>query len=297
MKVKLLLITGLLLIAHTGFSQKMAAKNYDIKDYESINVGSALDVRLIPDGKEGVTVQCDERLLPAVAVHQEGDVLDIRLDWKAIDRICGRGFFGRNSRNISISKNKVKINGKTFSGGIRIAVHVKRLRHLSARSSGDITWNGDIVTDRIVLKTSSSGDITWNGTLQADDLEIQCSSSGDVEGNCIGKQVNIRLSSSGDFEGNITAGTLKARLSSSGDLEGKINAETARFDLSSSADANVNGRINYLIVNAGSSSDFHGRRITYDKAEVKTSSSANIYLSKTGEVIDLTERRTGVHFD
>ncbi len=297
MKTKLLLITGFLLIAHIGFSQRMATKNYDIQNYNAISVGNALDVKLIPDGSEGATVKCDERLLPAIGIYTKGGLLDISLDWKAVDKICGKSFWGRNNRNISISKNKVRINGKTFNGGIEIIVHVKHLQKLSTRASGDIFWNGDMVTDRMVLNTSSSGDITWKGTLEADDLEIYCSSSGDVEGNCRCKNVNIKLSSSGDFEGNIIANTVMARLSSSGDFEGRVDAEKAHFDLSSSADANVSGRINHLIVNASSSSDFYGRKIVYDKAEVKTGSSANIYISKKGEVIDRTARRTGLHLD
>ncbi len=297
MKTRLLLIAGLLLTAHIGFSQRMATKSYDIKNYKAISVGNALDVKLIPDGKEGITIKCDERLIPAIDIYKKGNLVDISLNWKAIDKICGKRLFGRNNRNISIGKNRVKINGKTFMGGIQITAHVKHLKRLSVRSSGNITWNGDLVTKSMILDIWSSGDIKWNGTLQADDLEINCSSSGNVVGNCHCKSVNISLGSSGDFVGDITANDVMVRLSSSGDFKGEVNAETAQFDLSSSSDARVSGKIRYLTVNASSSANFFGKKVIYNKAEVKTGSSADIYLSKSGEIIDRTPRRTGVHFD
>ncbi len=91
--------------------------------------------------------------------------------------------------------------------------------------------------------------------------------------------------------------TLKVDVSSSGDFVGNVNAVKAVFDLSSSGDAEVKGSIDSLYVDASSSSDFQGKKIVYKYAEVETSSSVNIYLSKSGKVVDKTPRRTGVVID
>ncbi len=105
------------------------------------------------------------------------------------------------------------------------------------------------------------------------------------------------MSSSGDYEGDMQVETLEAQISSSADFVGEVSASKAVFDLSSSGDAEINGVIDSLYVEASSSADFHGKRITYKYAEVATSSAANIYLSKSGEVVDKTPRRTGVFVD
>ncbi len=294
MKARILLLM-LFLTAQMGWSQQIATKNYPVRNYSSISARNALDVILIPDGTEGVSVKCDNRLLPAIAIEKRGHLLDIGFDWDIIDKICKRSFFGRNNRNIQIGKNSVKINGTKFNGGIKIIVHVNQLYSIRTIASGNISWKGDLITDKMELNTSSSGDISWKGTLKADYLVINCSSSGDVEGDCNSKKVKLKLSSSGDFKGNITSQSVVAKLSSSGDYKGHIQADVAQFELSSSADAKVSGRIKYLRVNASSSADFHGKQISFEKADVRTSSMGNIYLSKSGKIID--HSNSGLHID
>lgn len=273
-----------------ALGQEVKVKNYDVANYDKIEVRNSVDVKLVANGKEGVTVECDERLWPAIKVEQHGSKLEIGLDWDKLKKITGH----RRTRSVSIGKNKVKINGIIFEGGIKAIAYVKQIKEIKASSSGDVEWEGSLPTNQLYLRASSSGDITWTGLLEVNDLYVDCSSSGDVEGDYKGKNAIVELSSSGDFEGDIEVENLEVTLSSSADFVGKVKANEARFKLSSSGDAEVRGTIDSLYVKASSSADFYGKRIVYTHAEVKTSSSANIYLSKSGKVIDKTPKRTGV---
>lgn len=288
---RILKIAIVLLMSSTiVLGQKVKTKKYAVANYDKIEVRNSVDVRLVANGKEGVSVECDECLLPALKVVQRGSQLEIGLDWKMLQKICGK----RTSRSISMGKNRVRINGIVFESGINVTVYVKQIKEIKAASSGDVEWEGSLPTNELSLKASSSGDITWTGLLEIDDLHIDCSSSGDVSGNFQGNEAFVNLSSSGDYEGDMHVEVLKAELSSSADFVGKLEATKAIFDLSSSGDAEVKGTIDSLFVEASSSADFYGKNIVYKYAEVKTSSSANIYLSKSGKVIDKTPRRTGV---
>ncbi len=273
------------------YGQKISQKEYKLSDYSKIKVSSSLDVKLVASDKEGVTLKCDERLIPGIKIEKSGQVLEIGLDWDKLDDIAGSSFF---NRSVNISKDKVKINGKIFKGGINIVVYVKQISEITASSSGDVYWEGNLPANKLNINSSSSGDIKWTGVLKADLLNIKCSSSGDVTGDFEGEKSSIKISSSGDYNGNLHVNLFDAHISSSGDYKGELNAQTASFDLSSSGNATVSGNIDNLRVHASSSADFYGRKIVYKNADVKTSSSARIYLSKSGNLRDNTERKTGV---
>ncbi len=277
----------------TALGQEIKTKEYSLTNYDKIEVTNSIDVKLVADGKEGVSVTCDERLLPAIRVEKNGSKLEIGLDWKKLKELTGR----RRNQSISIDEDRVKINGMVFYGGIKVTAYIKQIKEIRTSSSGDVKWEGSLPTNELHLKTSSSGDIKWTGILTVDKLYIDCSSSGDVEGDYKGKEAFVELSSSGDYEGNMEVETLEAQISSSADFVGKVNALKAKFDLSSSGDAEVKGVIDSLYVEASSSADFHGKKIVYKYAEVETGSSASVYLSKSGEVVDKTPRRTGVFVD
>ncbi len=280
----------LMIITVTAFGQTVKTKNYDIVNYNKIEVSNSIDVKLVADEQEGVLVSCDERLLPAIKIEKNDEELNIGLDWDILKKITGN----RRNRSVSINEHQVKINGVIFNGGIKVIVHVKQVKAITTSSSGDVEWEGSLPSKELHLKTSSSGDIQWTGVLKVDKLYITCSSSGDVEGNYTGKQAVVKLNSSGGYEGKMNVENLDADISSSGDFEGEVNAKKAMFDLNSSGDANVKGVIHSLYVEANSSADFYGKKIVYKYAEVETSSSANIYLSKSGKVVDKTSRCTGV---
>lgn len=290
MRTTINLILGLLLTANIGVGQKLVTQNFDVKNYDKLHTSNSINVRIIADNKEGVSVRCDNRLIPYLQVETDRETLHIGLDWKKLKK----KYSGLFSTSYTMSKNKITINNTTFHGGIKVTVHVKNIAEISARSAGDISWVGNLPSKNLTLRTSSSGDISWQGTLNVDNLSVIGSSSGDIVGNCKSKTTSLKLSSSSDFKGNITTSQLYVKLSSSADIKSEVRATNAEFYLSSSADAKVSGEIEKLKVTASSSADFSGKNIVYKHAEVKTSSSANIYLSKSGKVIDNTPKRTGV---
>lgn len=283
----------ILLLNLTAWSQEIKTKEFHVSNYSKINVTNSLDVTLIPSDKEGVSVSCDERLLPAIKVVKKTNTLEIGLDWKEVRKIVG----SRRTRSVSISKERIKINGIVFRGGINVTAYIKQIEEIKTSSSGDVEWKGSLPSEELILIAESSGDITWSGVLDVPYITIKSSSSGDIEGNIKAKHAIVKLSSSGDFEGNVEAMNLETFISSSADFLGEVNASKATFLLSSSGDAEVKGSIDSLYVKASSSADFYGKKIVYKKAEVSTKSSANIYLSKSGKVIDNTPRRTGVFIE
>lgn len=293
------------------FSQEIEEKIFNVKSYNGVEVRNSVYVTLIQDGTEKVVAKCNNRLLPAIKVEKIEGTLKIGFDWKIVDKICEKGFF--NNRSIIIKDDYIKINGKKFNGGIKVIVHAKNIKKIKASSSGNVFIEGDLNSDDLYISASSSGDIKCKGLIKANKLNISGSSSGDIEAECKAKNVdvslsssadfegninsdiiNFNISSSGDFEGNVNSESINVNISSSGDFEGDINAKKAIFNLSSSGEAKVKGVVEYLNVTASNSADFYGKEIVYKHAEVKTSSFANIHLSKSGEVIDKTSKKSGV---
>ncbi len=195
MKTIVNIVIFLVVSIATAFGQEIKTKEYQLADYDRIEVTSSIDAKLVANGKEGVSVRCDERLLPAIKVKQNGSKLEIGMDWEKIKEITGK----RRHQMISINKDRVKINGMVFKGGINVTAYIKNIKEIKTSSSGDVEWEGSLPTNELRLKTSSSGDIEWKGVLKVDKLYIDCSSSGDVEGDYKGKKAFVELSSSGDM--------------------------------------------------------------------------------------------------
>ncbi len=277
------------------FAQNQKVKEFNLRNYDGIEVHNSLDVRLIQDGTESISVKCDERLLPAIKVEKNGSLLSFGFDWDEIDKICGTSFF--NNRNINVNDKFIKINGKKFNGKVEIVVHAKKINELKAAASGDIFIQSNLTSKNLRLVASSSGDIVCKGLITADNLKIKSSSSGDIVSDFKANNAELRLSSSGDCKGDFNVENIDLSISSSADYTGEINAKKAVFDLSSAAGAKVSGRIDNLYVEASSSADFYGKKIVYEYAEVDASSSASIHISKSGKVVDKTSRRTGVFID
>lgn len=311
---KIVSIAIALFIGIVAWGQEIVETQYDVANYNKIKVSSIVNVRIVAGDKEGVIVKCDERLVPAMKIEKDAEVLEIGLNNDKLKEIAGSRFFGGTS--ISRGKDYIKINGTKFNGRIEIIAFVKQINEIKTSASGDVNWEGTLPSNDLRLISSSSGDITWEGLLDVDKLHIYASSSGDIKGDCRGEEAYVELSSSGDYKGNmevkdlvievsssadfkgdILARNVDAKISSSGDFIGNVEADNASFVLSSSADAKVSGKIGSLYVRASSSADFYGKKIVYDKAEVKTSSSADIYLSTSGKVIDNTRKRSGVFVD
>ncbi len=330
--VNIILIS--LIGCYVALGQSIKTKTYNVKNYDKILVANSLNINLKQDGKEGVTVTCDDRLLSVISINKRGNQLRIELDWDEADKVSKKSFF--RGRSISVNENYVKINGKTFNGSIDITVHgneISELRaiasadiyvesgikssdlELEANSSGSIIVNGNIKSDYLKtvatssanilmkgdLKTTnldinanSSGDIKWKGLAKSEKLEISSTSSADVRGNCKTKKAELTINSSGSYKGDLNTDIVKAYITSSADYKGKIDADNAEFQLNSSGGANVSGKINNLYIISTTSADFYGKEIVYKYAEVKTNTSGSIRLSKSGKVVDKTEQHLGV---
>ncbi len=293
----------------TAFGQEITTKTFDLADYDRIEVESAIDVKLLANGTEGVSVECDERLIPAIKVVKNGNSLKLSLDWKKLKKITGKYW----RQNVRISEDKVRINGMTFNGGLSIEVGVKNISEIIASSSASVSWDGNLPAKKLSLMATSSADIDWKGILQVQNLRLHCSSSGSINGDCKASKAIVNVSSSADYKGNLRADkaifdvsssgsinltgvfdNLIVTGSSSGDFIANLKAKNGIFSLSSATNVKVQGVIDILSVTSTSSADFRGQKIVYQNAEVVTGSNGSVYLSKSGKVVDRTPRRTGL---
>ncbi|MBS9768713.1 MAG: hypothetical protein KGV44_14415, partial [Flavobacteriaceae bacterium] len=64
--------------------------------------------------------------------------MSIGLDWKVLRKITGR----RWSQSISINNNKLKINGMSFKGQLKVTANIKQIKEIKTSSSGDVEWSG-----------------------------------------------------------------------------------------------------------------------------------------------------------
>ncbi len=285
--------TVILLLAMTAtiFGQKVQTKTYKISDYSKIEVKNSIDVELVAGDKEGVAVTCDSRLFPALDIEKNlFGTLEIRFDWDKVKKIVGK----RRLKNTIINKERVEINGIKFEGGIKITVFVKQISEISASVASSISWEGSLPTNKLKLETSSAGGIEWSGLLELDELEIKGSSAGDIVGDIKCKTVEVNLSSAADYKGEIEAQNLNADISSAADFKATVNATKANFELGSASDARVDGNIDTCYVSVSTNSNFHGKGIVYKYAEAEASTSASVYMSKSGEIVDKTRKITGV---
>lgn len=283
----------LLLIAATVLGQEIETKNYNFSNYDKIKVSNSLNVRLIADNSEGVSVTCDNRLLPAMRVKQSGSKVSISIDWDKVKKIVK----SRKVSKVNIDEDIVIINDYEFKGGIIIKVNVKNISELEAVSAGGIIWDNNLPTKNLRLMASSAGSIKWQSLLKLDKLYIDCSSAGNLSGDINTKTAVVNLSSAGNYNGNINSETLEADISSAANFRSEIDAKKATFQLNSAANAKVWGNIDDLFVEASSISKFRGRQIVYKYAEVETSSMSSIYLSKSGKVVDNTAQKHGIFIE
>ncbi|PID94604.1 MAG: hypothetical protein CSA95_02510 [Bacteroidetes bacterium] len=280
-----------LLIAATVFSQEIQTEHYDFKDYDKIEVNNSIYVTLVARNQEGVSVSCDDRLMPAMQVKKMGDKLSISIDWDKVERIVEK----QENSEIIINDDRIIINDENkFRGGLKVTVNVKNVTEIEAISAGMVKWEGDLPTKKLRLITSSAGSIKWDGVLELDELDMVCSSAGSVLGDLKLKNAAIALNSAAKYSGDIDVETLVAEISSAANFQGNVNASRAKFDLDAVSNAKITGSIDTLHAEANTSSNLSAQELVYQYAEVKTDTYGVIYLSKSGKVVDNTPRSTGV---
>ncbi len=259
-------------ITATVFSQEIQTKHYDFKDYDKIEVNNSIYVKLIANNKEGVSVSCDNRLMPAMQVKKMGNKLSISMDWDKVKKIIKQQ---KNSDIIIDGDSIIIIDENKFRGGLKATVNIKNITEVEAISAGMVKWKGNLPSKRLRLIASSAGSIKWDGILELDELDIECSSAGSMLGDLKLKNIDVKLNSAANFQGN-------------------VNASRSKFDLDSVSNAKIAGNIDTLYVEANTSSNFRAQELIYKYAEVSTNTYGRIYLSKSGKVVDNTPRKTGV---
>lgn len=254
---KLNLISLLIVLSFISnvFAQEIITKTFNVKNFNKISTSNGVNVKLIVDGSEKVIVKCEDFAMEHVVVDVSGDELELSINTK-------ESLWGKSNRTIQTS--------------VKIIVHAKSINEIKSSSGSSVVWDKIWKPDELKIRCSSAADIKWQGIMTCTEADITVSSAADVRG-------------------NINANEFTAKVSSASSYKGTVNAKKAEFDVSSAGSMSVDGTIDFMDIEASSGSTFRGKKIVYKNAEAKTGSGADVYLSKSGNLVDKTNRTTGVH--
>ena len=201
-------IISLMLFSVTTLVFGQQTENRDLPSFNSVSVGEAIDVYLIPGSTESAKVKVDGIDLDEVLTEVRGDRLKIYLE---------KG----NYRNIDV---EVWLTYKNLSG-------------IEVSSAASVITEGLLKSSSLRVEASSAGD----GKLEIDveELDVEISSSADLE--IFGKTViaEISVSSAGKFDGyELSCSEVEVSANSAG---------TARVNASKKLDATATsaGNIRY----------------------------------------------------
>ncbi len=89
--------------------------------------------------------------------------------------------------------------GKYKNTNIKIIVTYNQLNEVAIAGSGQITTDGNLVSDNLDIAIAGSGD--FKGSVAADKIDVEIAGSGGVEVNGKTDELNISIAGSGDYEG------------------------------------------------------------------------------------------------
>ena len=185
-------LTGLLpLLAGCGVrgSGVMATETRHVSGFSRIALSGSGDVRIEQTGRESLTVEAEDNLLPLLETYVDGDTLVLR-----------------TRPNTSIRPTRT----------IRYRITVARLEAASISGSGSLRAEG-VDSDRFTTSISGSGSMTLTGKAKAIDLSISGSGSYDAA-NLVSQTGRVSISGSGSGVVN-TSEELEVAISGSGSVE------------------------------------------------------------------------------
>jgi hypothetical protein len=146
----------------------------NVGDFQSIEVSNAIDLQLSQGDENSVAVSApgDENRA-GIKTEVKNGVLHIWYD----------------------QKNWLKGNGRK----IRAYVSFKSLKRLSASGACDITVNGEIKSDELVIRLSGASD--FKGTVNANSLKMDLSGASDIEIKGVASNLSIDASGASRFKG------------------------------------------------------------------------------------------------
>jgi len=185
-------------------------QNRDISEFNSIKVGSGIDVFLTQGDNHTLEVEADENLQSWIRTEVTGNELHIFTE-----------------KSIRFAKTK------------KVYVTCKTLERIDISSAGDVTGVTPFKTDKLDIEMSSAGDLKFE--VEANEIGISISSAGNAYLKGKTNILKAELSSAGDLNAyDLIAKTGDVSVSSAGNARVYITDE-ASFQSSSAGDIDYHG--------------------------------------------------------
>ncbi|KLT65232.1 head GIN domain-containing protein [Pedobacter sp. BMA] len=229
--MKTLTIPSLILFLVTaGFlSRAQEAKNFPVKNFNSIGVSSGIDLYLMQGGSENVTVKSDEATLKDIIVEQIGSNINIKFR----DGISWSGMF--KNRIIKAYVSYKTLTALAASGGSDVFTqNLLKTEKLAIRSSGGSDLKLEVSCGDITIQSGGGSDIDLKG--KANNMTIQSSGGSDIDAyEFVTDYAKVQVSGGSDVNIYVNKG-LEAAASGGGDVSYKGNAALRKTSNSKSGD-------------------------------------------------------------
>lgn len=219
----------LFIVAGSLIAKAQDAKNFPVKNFNSIGVSSGIDLYLTQGSSEAVTIKSDAETLKDIIVEQNGNSLNIKFK----DGINWGGIF--KNRVIKAYVNYKTLTAIAASGGSDVFTQNQlKTDKLAIRSSGGADLKLNVVCDDITIQSSGGSDIDLKG--KAANMSIQSSGGSDIDAyEFITDYAKVQASGGSDVNIYVNKG-LEAAASGGGDVSYKGNASLKKTSSSKSGD-------------------------------------------------------------
>jgi putative autotransporter adhesin-like protein len=198
---------------HSESAGPTVSRNYEVGNFQQIEVAGPYDVDVRTGAKPGVSAQGSQHLLERTTVEVQGSTLVIRTEKQ-------NGFhFGWSSGKVHFVVTVPQLSSATMAGSGDLKVD-----HVRGDSfEGSLAGSGDLELASVQVKSlklslSGSGDVKA-GSGQAQSADYQIAGSGDVDAGAIAtQQLNVSIAGSGDVKAH-SSGTANIEIVGSGDVD------------------------------------------------------------------------------
>jgi hypothetical protein len=232
MKNKLFIPAGIImLVLLYGFISPFRTDS-QVDDFKVVKLKINAHVFLKQGNTNEVKINAPEKVKDEIVTDVEGETLTIKYknlkSWKSIKKLIPEK-------------------------GINIYVTMKEVEGLAVAGSGDISADGAIEGDDLVLKISGSGDIIIP-KLMADELSIGIAGSGNVKIGGEADDLTISIAGSGDINaGSLDVDDAYVKISGSGNCE-IGESDELKIAIAGSGDLKYRGNPDVIKKIAGSGS-------------------------------------------
>lgn len=193
-----------------------ASESRTVAGFDAIKLRSPFKVRVRQTGREAVTVQADDNLLPLLETAVRDDRA-LEIGWK-------RGTEPRTKVDPVITVEVINLRAVAISGAGELAIESLQASVLSASvaGSGDLVLEG-LKLDSLTLSVSGSGDVRAAG--KTGRLSISIAGSGDVDADKLeADEAGVRVAGSGNTQLQARK-QLEVSIAGSGDVSYRGDAQ------------------------------------------------------------------------